>query len=151
MMNVFGRCRDCRSCQNKLPQSFAMIHFIPYSIPEFWSNLPFINQSWRDSLQRPPGINFRKRQILRFISRICHIQNTAGHLLSRCGFPHHLGPCIKTAPIPFSFLFNNSSAILGLYFFTFWIHLTLSICSQHIYTNIHRFGCFSITNSADFH
>ena len=48
--------RNGGTCQNEMTKSFGMIHMEPYSIPELWGNLPFVNKPRRRTFQQFPDV-----------------------------------------------------------------------------------------------
>ena len=53
----FFICRNSRACQDKLSHIMPMVNLKSDGIPKFGCQLPFINKSWRITLQQDRSIN----------------------------------------------------------------------------------------------
>lgn len=142
MTNFLGFDRYCRTCKHKLPVFLPMVYFKPNSIPKLRNFLPFVNQTGSFPFEQKTNVSLSHLPILLLLSRVIHIDNTFGLLLSRGCFTTsfrslyqystHRFQLISQKLIRYPFLIFHASYFSAKIAYFFVIHID----SKNIFGNL---------------
>ena len=96
MFHGFFIRRNGRTRKYELSDLMPMVNLKPHGVPQFWSQLPFINKPWRIPFKQNAWIYFSHLQIGFKRGWIVHIQDASCLLFRGC--------CLTT---PFRALYKN--------------------------------------------
>ena len=84
--------RNGRSGQNEMPDAVGVVHMKTDGIPEFWSYLPFVDETGRVSFQKFPYVRRGLCQIAFQRIGIRHVEHAFGNLFASCRLATPLWP-----------------------------------------------------------